>query len=125
MLQLRQNTGYCDGMWSFVAGHVEDGEPATTGMIREAYEEIGIQLIPSQIKVVHVMHRKTTRLNVDIFFDCQSWCGEIQNKEPEKCAGLEFFSLDELPSSMIDYNAVALKSIQRGEFYSEYGWNEN
>lgn len=123
LLHLRRNTGYCDGMWSFVAGHVEDGESATAGMIREAYEEIGIQLLPSQIKVVHVMHRKTNRLNVDIFFDCQSWHGKIKNREPEKCERLEFFPLERLPSNMIDYNAAALQSILRGELYSERGWD--
>ena len=124
LLHLRKNTGYCDGMWSFVAGHVEDGESAITGMIREAYEEIGIQLLPSQIKVVHIMHRKTNRLNIDIFFDCHSWLGEIKNIEPEKCEGLEFFPLEELPCNMVDYNAAALKSILSGESYSEKGWCE-
>lgn len=57
-------------MWSLVAGHVENGESATAAMIRETYEEIGITLSPDQIKVVHVMHRQTNRLNVDIFSDC-------------------------------------------------------
>ncbi len=125
LLQLRQNTGYLDGMWSFVAGHVEDGESGTKGMIREAFEEIGIQLCPSQIKAVHVMHRKTNRLNVDIFFECHSWQGEIENKELEKCADLGFFELEELPLNIVDYNAAALKSILKGEFYSEWGWSEN
>jgi len=54
LFQLRKNTGYCDGMWSLVSGHVEDGECATSGMIREAHEEIGITLSTAQIKVVHV-----------------------------------------------------------------------
>lgn len=124
LLHLRKNTGYCDGMWSLIAGHVEDGESATAGMIREAYEEIGIQLLPSQLKVVHIMHRKTNRLNVDIFFDCQAWFGEIKNVEPEKCEKLDFFSVEELPFKMVDYNVAALKSIQRGESYSELGWGE-
>lgn len=124
LLNLRQNTGYCDGMWSLVAGHVEDGESATEGMIREAKEEIGINLRPAQIQVVHIMHRKTNRLNVDVFFDCQSWCGEVQNCEPEKCEKLEFFSLSTLPSNMIDYNVMALRYILEGRFYSELGWRE-
>lgn len=47
LLLLRKNTHYCDGMWGFMAGHVEDGESATEGMIREAREEIGIELTPS------------------------------------------------------------------------------
>ena len=65
---LRQNTGYLDNYWSFPAGHVETGESATEGMIREAREELGIILSPDNLQVVHVMHRKTNRLNVDIFF---------------------------------------------------------
>ena len=124
LLQLRKNTGYCDGMWSLVAGHVEDGESATEGMIREAREEIGIDLCPAQIQVVHIMHRKTDRLNIDVFFDCQSWQGElpVQNHEPEKCEKLEFFPLSFLPSNMVDYNAKALRYILEGKFYSELGW---
>ena|ERR1700722_9545637 len=124
LLHLRKNTGYCDGMWSLVAGHVEDGESATEGMIREAREEIGIDLYPDQIHVVHVMHRKTNRLNGDVFFDCQSWQGEIQNREPGKCEKSEFFPLSSLPSNIVDYNAVALNHILAGKLYSELGWKE-
>lgn len=122
LLHLRKNTGYCDGMWSLVAGHVEDGESATAGMIREAYEEIGITLCSSQLKVVHVMHRQTNRLNVDVFFDCCSWKGIIKNTEPEKCERLEFFPIEALPNNIVDYNATALKAISKKEFYSEQGW---
>lgn len=123
LLHLRKNTGYCDGMWSLVAGHVENSESATAAMIREAYEEIGIKLSPFQIKVVHVMHRQTNRLNVDIFFDCPLWEGIIKNCEPEKCERLEFFSLENLPTNIVDYNAIALKAVLNKEFYSEQGWN--
>ncbi len=123
LFYLRKNTGYCDGMWSLVAGHVEDGEPASTAMIRETREEIGIELSSSQIKVVHVMHRKTNRLNVDVFFDCRSWHGVIKNLESEKCEKLEFFPVSVLPSNIVDYVAIALDHIAQGEFYSEIGWD--
>ena len=124
LLQLRKNTGYCDGMWSLVAGHVEEGESATAAMIREAREEIGIELSPSQIQVVHIMHRKTNRFNVDILFDCTSWQGRVQNLEIEKCEKLEFFPLSALPSNIVDYNAAALRAILNGQLYSEQGWNK-
>jgi 8-oxo-dGTP diphosphatase len=123
LLHLRKNTGYCDGMWSLVAGHAEEGEAATAAMIRETDEEIGIQLSTAQIKVVHVMHRQTNRLNIDIFFECSLWEGTIKNCEPEKCERLEFFSLENLPTNLIEYQAMALKAIHNKEFYSEYGWN--
>jgi len=122
LLHLRKNTGYCDGMWSLIAGHVEDGESATEGMIREAHEEIGIQIEPWQLKAIHVMHRKTNRLNVDIFFECASWEGSIINREPDKCERIAFFPLDALPLNVVDYNVTALKAIWEGNFYSEYGW---
>lgn len=123
LLHLRKNTGYCDGMWSLVAGHVENGEPATTAIIRETYKEIGITLSPEQINVVHVMHRQTNCLNVDIFFECTSWEGTIKNCEPEKCERLEFFSLENLPNNIVNYNIIAIKAILDSKFYSELGWN--
>ncbi|MEN9344197.1 MAG: hypothetical protein RLZZ453_984 [Chlamydiota bacterium] len=110
-------------MWRLVAGHVEDGEPASAAMIRETREEIGIELSSSQIKVVHVMHRKTNRLNVDVFFDCRSWHGIIKNLEPEKCEKLEFFPVSRLPSNIVDYVAMAFDHIMKGEFYSEIRWD--
>jgi ADP-ribose pyrophosphatase YjhB (NUDIX family) len=122
LLGLRQNTGYSDGMWSFPAGHVEEGEPASKGMIREAYEELGIRLDPDHLKAVHVMHRQSNRLVVDIFFHCAKWEGEIENREPQKCKALAFFSLNALPSPLVGYNLEALKAFKEGRFYSEMGW---
>src|SRR5580700_9306718 len=123
LFSLRKNTGYCDGMWGFVAGHVEDGESATSAIIREAQEEINLQLLPFQVEVIHVMHRKTDRLNIDIFFDCPSWQGIIENKEPDKCEKLEFFSIDSLPPNTIEYDHTILERIANKQFYSETGWN--
>ncbi len=121
LLGLRKNTGFCDGMWSFVAGHVEDGEPASVALAREVFEEIGIEL--EDVKPVHVMHRKTNRVSVDVFFECWNWKGKIENRECEKCAGLQFFSLDRLPENMIEYNVVAIRAILDGCSYSEFGWS--
>lgn len=123
LLGLRKNTGYNDGLWSLVAGHVEDGEPATAGMIREAHEEIGIKLSPQDLKVVHIMHRKSNRQNVDIFYTCSSWKGTPINLEPNKCEKIAFFSLNDLPSNLVEYNREVLGALQTGTFYSEQGWD--
>lgn len=121
-LLLRQNTGYMDGYYGLISGHVEDGESATAGMIREAREEAGIELNPAQLKVVHVMHRNEGRLGIDVFFECSSWSGTVENQEPHKCAEIGFFPLSDLPKNMMDYVAVAIKASARGEIYSERGW---
>lgn len=122
LLHLRKNTGYCDNFYGLVSGHVEDGEPASVALSREAQEEAGIELDSSSLRVAHVMHRKTNRLNIDIFFECTHWQGNIENKEPEKCAALDFFSINNLPSNTIDYIKDALQAISENEFYSEVGW---
>lgn len=122
LLSLRENTGYCDGYYSLVAGHVEDGEGATTAMVREAYEEAGILIEPSALKVVHVMHRQSNRFNIDLFFECSDWQGNITNKEIEKCASLSFFRMECLPTNTIEYIRDALQAIVSQKFYSEQGW---
>ncbi len=122
LLSLRKNTGYFDGFYGLVAGHVEDGESATAGMIREAREESGIELTSSQLTMVHVLHRQTNRFNIDIFFKCTTWRGKIENREPEKCEKLEFFPIDQLPSHLMDYQRDVLSAILQKSFYSEMGW---
>jgi len=122
LLQLRQNTGYLDHHWSLSAGHVEPGEAATTAMIREAQEELGIRIFSENLGVAHIMHRKTNRMNVDIFFSCKEWEGKPINAEPKKCKEIAFFPLKHLPSPLVEYNAFALQAWTQGQFYSEWGF---
>ena len=124
LLHLRKNTGYMDGYWGLISGHVEDGEGAIAAIVRETLEEADIVLDPAQLSVAHVLHRKSDRLNVDIFFECSNWKGMIRNKEPDKCAALEFFQVHDLPAHIIDYIATVLKTIPYGKCYSEWGWQK-
>ncbi len=58
LLLRRYQTGYEDGNYSLVAGHVEAEETCKEAMIREAEEEAGIEIDYENLEVVHVMHRK-------------------------------------------------------------------
>ncbi len=122
LLALRQNTGYLDEHWGFPAGHVEKGEAATAGMVREAKEELGIDILPEDLKTVHVMHCQTNRLNIDIFFECSRWEGEIRNNEPHKCAEVRFFDPKALPAAIVESNAFVLEAAFQGQLYSEWGF---
>lgn len=125
LLLRRYNTGFKDGMYSLVAGHVDAGETFTTALIREAKEEAGITIEPNAAVVAHMLHRKSDTdgsERVDVFFTVREWEGEIVNLEPEKCDGLHWFSFDELPENTIDYIRVALQHIANEVRYSEMGW---
>lgn len=121
LLSLRKNTGYMDGYYSLVAGHVDGGETPEEATIREAKEEAGITIDPANLSFAYVLHRlKDTPENeyIDMFFECQRWEGEFVNTEPEKCAGLEWFDINSLPENTLEYVAHVLANYQRGERFS-------
>jgi 8-oxo-dGTP pyrophosphatase MutT (NUDIX family) len=123
LLSRRYNTGYEDGNYSLVAGHVDGNETFIRAMIREAQEEAGISLQPENLRVVHTMHRKCPNdERVDVFIQATAWTGEIKNMEPDKCDDLGWFNLDTLPINTIPYIKQAIECIQKNTFYSEYGW---
>ncbi len=57
LLFRRFNTGFGDGQYSFIAGHVEEGESVTATAIREAQEEAGIGLTVADLHFAHILHR--------------------------------------------------------------------
>lgn len=122
LLLRRKNTGFEDGNYSMVSGHLEGNETIRHAMIREAREEAGITIQPQDLALVHIMHRQTQPERSDFFLTTSTWDGEITNKEPEKCDDLSWFSLTQLPENTIPYIRQAIEHIQAGQVYSEHGW---
>ena len=122
LLLRRRNTGYEDGNYSLVAGHVEDGESVTCAALREAGEEAGVSIEPSDLVLKTTMHRRQTDERVDFFFEPKHWQGESVNTEPDKCDDLQWFPLNALPENTIPYIRQAIECYQKGIFYSEFGW---
>lgn len=126
LLSLRENTGYEDGKYSVVAGHVEAGESIIEAGIREAKEEVGVYITPYHFRIVGSMHRKSDDERIDYFAVVEHWSGEIKNCEENKCGGLHWYSISELPYNVIPYIKTALTKtfIERKElWYEEFGWN--
>lgn len=123
LLLRRTNTGYQDGNYSLVAGHLDGRETAKQCIIREAEEEAGIKLTPADLEVVHVMHRyRPDREYVDIYLKGNVWGGDITNMEPDKCDELRWFPLDSLPDNIIPEVRFALENTKKNIFYGEIGW---
>ena len=122
LLLRRFNTRYQDGHYSVVAGHVDAGETVSKAAIREASEEVGVNLEPQEIEVVHVMNRKSEDERIDFFLAVKRWAGVIRNKEPHQCDDLSWFPLISLPTNIIPYVRSALECYQNGILFSEFGW---
>ena len=122
LLLRRFNTGYQDGKFSVVAGHVDAGETVTQAAMREAKEEVGVSLKSEDLEVVHVMNRKSDDERIDFFMTIKRWTGSIHNCEPEKCDQLTWYPIAELPENMIPYVRHGIERYQKGIYYSEYGW---
>jgi ADP-ribose pyrophosphatase YjhB (NUDIX family) len=122
LLLRRYNTGYEDGNYSVVAGHLNGGEKIITAAIREAQEEVGIEIQEKDVEIVQMMHRISDNERIDFFVTISAWKGEITNQEPDKCDHLAWFSLDELPENTVPYVRQAIRNYQNGVQFSSFGW---
>jgi ADP-ribose pyrophosphatase YjhB (NUDIX family) len=122
LLGLRKNTGFADGLYHLPAGHLEPDETITVGATREAKEELGIDVRPADLELVHTMHRRSGR--VAFFFEVLAWSGELSNAEPHKCERLDWITDRALPPNSVRYARVALERIRGGGRFSTFGWDE-
>jgi ADP-ribose pyrophosphatase YjhB (NUDIX family) len=122
LLLRRFNTGWGDGNYSVIAGHLDGNETFLQAMIREAREEAGIELSQEDLEVVHVVHRKSNEERIDFFILAKKWKGDPKNMEPHKCDDLNWFEMDKLPENTIPYIRQAIGCFRKGVFYSEHGW---
>lgn len=122
LLGERRNTGWADGQLGLPSGHLEGCEAASAGAAREAEEEIGVLIKADELRLVHLMHHYTDSGRVALFFEARSWSGNIENREPDKCAGWDFYDVTALPANVVPYVGDALRHYTSGQQYSERGW---
>lgn len=122
LLLQRQNTGWQDGNYSVVAGHLNGGETLRQAMVREAREEVGIEIEESDLALVHVVHHQAEVERINFFLTARTWQGVVGNCEPEKCGGLIWKVFTDLPVNMDPVVRQAIGEYKKGRIYSEFGW---
>lgn len=123
LLSRRFQTGYEDGNYSMVAGHVDGGETIREATAREAMEEAGIKIDPIKLNHVLTMHRwQGDHERIEFYFTIDDWEGEIKNMEPNKCDDLSWFPIDQLPENTIPYIRTVIDCYKNGIQYYEFGW---
>ena len=124
LLIRRYQTGYMDGHYSVPAGHLDGNEPVRRAAVREANEEIGVQIDPGDIDFAGVFHRSEGDERVDFFVQVRVWKGEPFNAEPEKCDELRWAEINDLPENTIPYIRRAIENYQTGVLFEEFGWEQ-
>jgi 8-oxo-dGTP diphosphatase len=124
LLMIRRfNTGFADGLFSIPAGHMDGAEEVRAAAIREAREEVGVEISLEALQPVGIMHRLSNDERVSFFFAATRWEGEPRNCEPDKCDAVAWYPWDALPENTIPYIKRAWENYRSGIWFSSYGWN--
>jgi len=123
LLFRRFNTGWMDGNYSLIAGHLDGNESVSEAMIREAYEEAKIKINKEDLIPATVIHRKAEKEYIDFFFVAKKWIGEPKIGETDKCDEINWFSVSNLPNNLLPYIREALENYKKDIPFFESGWN--
>ena len=122
LMGVRCNTEFGAGQYHVPAGHLEIDESIIDGIIREASEEMGIKLTAENIELAFVMHFRGESDRLSLFFKAEHWSGEIENREPHKCAGWECIPVTDLPANTVPYARQAITDLLAGMRLGLFGW---
>jgi len=123
LLKRSAQASFGPGKYCLIGGKAEDNESMVQAIIREAHEEVGITVLPDQLKFAHVFHRKgPTNQLVATCFVSHDWQGELVNSEPTKHDEYVWFNINQLPDDMLPAHKQAIKAYAQGNYYSEHGW---
>jgi 8-oxo-dGTP pyrophosphatase MutT (NUDIX family) len=130
LLMRRAGSGYHDGELSLPAGHLDGGEDAVSGLLRELREELAITVDRDACGLVLVMHRSPEMAEdheyLDLFFAVSHWSGTPTIGEPDKCSELVWANSAALPTDMISYVRDALDAVAAQRLtLLPYGWGRS
>ena len=117
LLSLRKNTGYRDGEYELPGGHVDSGEDLRHAMVREAKEELLIDINEEDLKIVHILHHYTGD-RVNFILNTEVYEGIPSIGEPDKCERLDWFRINDLPKNITKKARKSIEEINSNIFYS-------
>jgi len=118
---LLQRTKSKGGGYNLVGGHVEPGEAPLEALRRETREEIGVQIDPEALELMRLVYRekKGSSPKLHMVFWVHHWEGEPINREPNKCLGIDWHPLDQLPEDLATVAGLVLRLEDQSPFYVE------
>lgn len=118
-LQLRKNCSFA-GMYGAIGGHADGGETIANAAIREAKEEVGIEIKAEDLHLGTICHSFAGEKEyLQFFYICSKWKGKIENMELDKCERIDLYNINNLPENIVPYLKTAIEKIKSGEVFFE------
>ena len=116
LLQKRKGSKLWPGYYALPAGHIDEGETQYDALVREAKEELGIEINPNDIINNYVVLRrnffeidgKILEPYIDYYFVMNEYEGVPTIKEEDKCDELIWADIYNLPDPFVNYEGVFL-----------------
>lgn len=100
LLGQRKNA-HGEGTWAFPGGHLEFGETVEACAMREVFEETGLMLNSvRKYDFSEDIFPENNSHYVTLFMIADAFSGELQNREPDKCVGWNWFDINSLPEPL-------------------------
>ena len=86
------------GEYSLPGGHLEHMETLEDCAANEVFEETGLQISnPRVLTAIEAMFPEEDLHYVTVFVVADYHSGELENREPEKCEGWDWYTPEEFP----------------------------
>jgi 8-oxo-dGTP pyrophosphatase MutT (NUDIX family) len=121
LLYLRK-WGSQDSMYNLIAWHLDGNESPIDATIREAKEEAWINIKRKDLNFERVAYSPLWdgREYIQFYFSCRNWSWTIKNMELDRCYGMDFFPINNLPKNITPYIKEAINDYINTINYSEF-----
>ena len=117
LVQKRKGSKLWPGYYALPAGHIDKDETQYDALVREAKEELGIEINPDDIINNYVVLRrnffeideKILEPYIDFYFEIKKYTGIPRIIEEDKCDELFWTDINNLPEPFINYQGSFLE----------------
>jgi 8-oxo-dGTP diphosphatase len=111
---------YGAGSWGLPGGHLIFNERLVDAACREAKEELGVDIKPTELNMVSVVDDLQAENNlhyIHVSFELRDPAFEPKLMEPERCEEWRYFPISELPQDIFGPHKAILENYLEQRFY--------